>query len=454
MPLRLRLTLAFAIAMAALLAAMGLVVYARVGSALLSSVDQALRSQAVETVTHPRERSLIDPDIAGGAAVAQLLDARGRVLRSTPSGLQPLVDPATFARVDAGARVLRTTDLPGRGSDWRLLAVRIRTDAATRVLVVARSLQSRQDALNRLLGEFVIAGPIALLLASLAGYGLAAAALRPVESLRRRVRAISASTPGTRLPVPAARDEIQRLAETLNDLLDRLEASFEHERRFVADASHELRTPLALLRTELEVALRRPRSRDELEAALRAAAEDTERLTRLAEDLLLIARSDQGQLPMRREPVEAGKLLRAAAGRFAARAREQGRTIAVSPDGELVVDADPERLEQALGNLIDNALRHGDGPIELSARPRGRLVELHVADSGGGFPPAFVERAFDRFSRADAAREGGGTGLGLSIVDLIARAHGGEAGAATRSVGGADVWIAVERADGAFSDLS
>src|SRR5207244_2972709 len=164
---------------------------------------------------------------------------------------------------------------------------------------------------------------------------------------RPRPGSLSPPTPGRRLPVPPARDEIQRLAETLNDMLRRLEAAFEHERRFVADASHELRTPLALLRTELEVALRRPRSRDELEAALRAAADDTERLTRLAEDLLLIARSDQGQLPIRREPVGAGALLRAAADRFGAKAREQNRTIDVSPDGELVVDADPERLEQA-----------------------------------------------------------------------------------------------------------
>jgi two-component system OmpR family sensor kinase len=452
LPLRLRLTLAFAVAMATLLAAMGFFVYVRLGDALVSSVDQGLRSQAAEAASHTRERSLIDRDVTGGPSVAQLLDTSGHVLRSTPPGLPLLIDRTTAARAGAGAHVLRTRDLPGRRNDWRVLTVPVQANGQTRLLVVARSLDSRHESLQRLSREFLIAGPIALLLASLAGYGLAAGALRPVESMRRRAQAISAATPGRRLPVPTAHDEIQRLAETLNDMLDRLEGAFEHERRFIAHASHELRTPLALLRTELEVALRRPRSHEELQAALVSAAEDTERLTRLAEDLLLIARSDQGGLPVRRQQVETTGLLRTIADRFAARAKEQGRTIDVSPNGELVVDADPARLEQALGNLIDNALRHGAGRIELSARPRGELVELHVLDAGPGFPPAFVEHAFDRFSRGGDAR--GGSGLGLSIADLIARAHGGEAGAATRTGGGADVWIAVERADGPFSDVS
>jgi len=131
---------------------------------------------------------------------------------------------------------------------------------------------------------------------------------------------------------------------------------------------------------------------------------------------------------------------------LAGRAQMAGRKLRVETDAGLVVDADPARLEQALGNLIENALTHGAGTIELSARTRGRLVELHVADEGPGFPPGFAGRAFDRFSRAHEARGRSGTGLGLAIVDLIARAHGGETGAGGREGGGADVWIAVERA--------
>ena len=194
-----------------------------------------------------------------------------------------------------------TDDIVGLKGEWRILAEPARLDGAHVVLVLARPLSERTETLQRLRTGFLVAAPAALVLAILAGYLLAAASLRPVEAMRQEAAAITASVPGRRLPVPRSRDEISRLAETLNDMLARLEASFEHERRFVADASHELRTPLALLRTELELALRRPRSREELENALRSAAEETERLTRLAEDLLLIARADQGSLPVRPE---------------------------------------------------------------------------------------------------------------------------------------------------------
>ena len=452
--LRVRLTLAFATAMAFVIAAIGLFVYLRVGSALSSSVDQSLNAQATETAAHlgneqeltDSDLRLVDPDTSGGPAVAEVLDSSRNVVRATPAGLRPLLSRSELQRVLAGDRVRKTTGIAGEEDDWRLLAERAGPVTQPLVLVVGRSLESRQETLSHLLGEFLIAGPIALVLASLLGYGLAAGALRPVESMRRRAQAISAATPGRRLPVPEARDEIARLAETLNEMLERLEASFEHERRFVADASHELRTPLALLRTELEVALRRRRTHGELEAALRSAAEETERLSKLAEDLLLIARSDQGHLPIRRERVSASEMLAGAAERYAGRAQEEGRSIVAAPADGLDLDADPARLEQALGNLIDNALTHGAGTVELSARAHNGLVELHVADSGTGFPPGFAPRAFDRFSRADEARGRGGTGLGLSIVQLIAEAHGGEVGATSRDGGGADVWIAVSRA--------
>jgi signal transduction histidine kinase len=264
--------------------------------------------------------------------------------------------------------------------------------------------------------------------------------------MRRRAEAITGSTRGRRLPVPAARDEIARLAVTLNEMLERLEAAFAHERRFVADASHELRTPLALLRTELELALRRPRGREELEAALRSAATETERLTRLAEDLLLVARADQGRLPVDTEVQDVETVFGEIAERFEGRALELGRRIRIAPDQPIVVEADPLRLQQALGNLVENAIVHGSGAITLSTSHRDGLVELHVLDDGPGFPEDFVGRAFDRFSRADEARARGGTGLGLSIVELIAEAHGGTVGAANRPGGGADVWLGVPAA--------
>jgi signal transduction histidine kinase len=404
-------------------------------------MDQSLRSQSLD-VSH-LDRGRVDLDSAAGGGVAQVLRPDGTIVSSDPPGLPRLLGTAEVQRAVSSGRSLRSRRLPGLRERWRVLVAPATIHGRPAVLVVAKSFGARDETLDHLLDELLLAGPLALVLAAVAGYGLAAAALRPVEAMRSRAEAISASTPGARLPEPSGRDEITRLAETLNEMLARLESAFAHERRFVADASHELRTPLALLKTELEVALRRRRTREELERALRSASDETDRLTRLAEDLLLIARSDSGGLPIRREPVAAAVVLDIVARRFAGAAAEQGRAVEVVPPDGLVLDADPERLEQALGNLVDNALAHGRGPVVLSAEPKGDLVELHVADSGPGFPQGFIASAFDRFSRSDEARSGGGSGLGLSIVDLIAQAHGGSTGAKNRGEGGADVWIAV-----------
>ncbi len=443
-PIRLRLTLAFAVVMAAVLAAMGAWVYVRVGDALLTSLDQTLRSQSADALAHAGrdEHSLVDRDVAGGTTLAQLVDANGRVIRSTPAGLQPLLSAGAAADAAAGVRVLESISLTKPEGDWRVLAARspVRGD----VVVVARSLEPREESIQHVLRELMIAGPLALLLASLAGYGLAAAALRPVEAMRRRAAAVTATTPA-RLPVPPSRDEISRLATTLNEMLARLESSLERERRFVADASHELRTPLALLRAELEIALRRKRTPVELEATLQSAAEETERLSRLAEDLLLIARADSSPMPLNREEVAAAEVLETVAARFARRGERDRRAISFE-QSDATIDVDPQRLEQALDNLVDNALAHGAGTVVLFARRRGELVELHVEDDGAGFPDEFLPRAFDRFSRADEARSRGGSGLGLSIVELIASAHGGTVGAANKPDGGADVWIALPAA--------
>jgi signal transduction histidine kinase len=266
--------------------------------------------------------------------------------------------------------------------------------------------------------------------------------------MRGEAAAISGSEPGRRLPLPHSRDEIRRLGETLNRMLERLETALERERSFVADASHELRTPLALLKTELELALRRPRSQAELEQALRSAAAETDRLARLAEDLLLLARSDQGQVPLRRSAVSARDLLMGVVERFSQRAQAAGRAIEVDAPEGLSLTADPLQLEQALGNLLENALRHGDGNIRLAAADRDGQIELHALDEGRGFPPEFLARAFDRFSRADEARSSEGAGLGLTIVDVIARAHGGSAHAANPDGGGADVWLSLPTTPG------
>lgn len=438
-PIRVRLTLPFALAMALVLVALGAFLYVRVGSTLLTTIDQGLRGQATEALSHlDDERPLLDRDSLDSAGIAQVIGPSGSVTDSSPVGLPRLLS-GSVGKTGASRALWITTSIKGLSGTWRLRAV---PAGQGRVMVVGKSLGNRDETLDRLRHEFLFSAPAALILATLAGYLLAGAALRPMEAMRRRAAAITAATPGARLPVPAAQDEIFRLATTMNEMLARLEAAFQHERRFVADASHELRTPLALLRTELELALRRTRSREELEQALRSAAEETDRLTSLAEDLLLVARIDQGALPVRRESVHARELFDTVAARFAARADESGRAVRVSGE-DLVLDADPTRLEQALGNLVVNGLVHGRGTIELSARSVNGHVELHVTDEGPGFPAGFAGRAFDRFSRGDEARGRGGTGLGLAIVQAIAEAHGGSAGLVNRQGGGADVWIAL-----------
>jgi two-component system, OmpR family, sensor kinase len=286
--------------------------------------------------------------------------------------------------------------------------------------------EERDETLSSLLGLLLVGGPLALAAATFAGWLLAGAALRPVEAMRRRAAEISAETSGERLPVPPGEDEIHRLGTTLNEMLDRLDAALVRERRFVADASHELRTPLALLRTELELALRRPRTPEELEEALRSAAEEVERLVRLAEGLLLLVTADEAALHVTRFPVR--ELLDDAARRFGG---EVGQA-----EGEL--EADRVRLESALGSMVENAFRHGAPPVRLSAGPEGDRIVLRVTDSGNGFPTSFLEHAFERFARADDARREPGAGLGLAIAAAVARAHGGEA-TARNVAGGAEV---------------
>ena len=446
-PIRLRLTLAFAIAMAVVLLATGLFLYLRLEAALDQAIDQSLRGRADDVAALVRVSGfalreegwsrLVDQE----ANVAQVLDPDGVILDSTPGvgGHRLITDPQLARAAQAMIMVDRPL-VPGFDDPLRLLATPVQGQDGPVVVIVGASVEEQKEALESLLAQMLLGGPIVLLLASLLGYSLAAATLRPVESMRREAEAVSAAKPGRRLPLPPADDEIARLGRTLNTMLGRLESALARERQFVSDASHELRTPLAALRTELEIALRRKRTPEEMEAAMRSAEEETERLCRLAEDLLVLARADDGSLPVRQEQLPATELLTAVRERYGLQAADVGRPLQIQADDQLELHVDRLRVEQALGNLVENALLHGRGRILLIARRRDGRVELHVRDEGSGFPPEFIERAFDRFSRSDSARQGPGVGLGLAIVDLIARAHGGSAHAANHN-GGADVWL-------------
>ncbi len=445
-PIRIRLALAFALALAVVVALVGGLVYVRLGDSLQEQLDDSLRARA-QTLAVLVDDDVGSAELAVEEGIAQVLGPDGVVV-SYPAGSPALLSDAERARALGRSYFLRRKSVPGLEEGPARLYATALGDDRQRVLVVGASLDDRQEALDGLRSQFLVVGPVALLLTSLLGYALAGAALRPVEAMRARAAEVSSERPGTRLPLPGARDEISRLGETLNDMLARLEAGLERERRFVADASHELRTPLAALRTELELALRRPRSPQELEAALDSAAEEVERLSRLADDLLVLARADEGRLPLRPTPLDARDLLEGVAGRFEGRASFAGRSLAGSAPNDQLFSGDRVRLEQALDNLVDNALRHGDGTVELRADSADGRVTLRVLDGGRGFPPAFLPHAFERFRRADEARTGGGAGLGLAIVDAIARAHGGSVAAANRAGGGAEIAVTLPAADG------
>ena len=447
LPIRLRLTLVFAVIMAVVLLLAGWLVYARVSTNLDNALDEQLRSRAQDvSALVRREGSLKSTHgtlIERGETFAELLNMNGSVIDATSLvGRKPLLPPE-LARTLRGPVFINRSSVPGLDEPARMLALPVQRGQSRLVLVVGATRANRTETLLSLRNAFLIGGPLALILASLAVYGIAGAALRPIEAMRRRAADISASSLEDRLPVPPGGDEVSRLGETLNEMLTRIGDGLARERRFVADASHELRTPLALLKTQLELALRHSRSTEELEAAIRGAAEDTERLSRLADDLLLLARAEQGRVPLRREPVDVADVLETVAGRFQSRAVSERRDLSVTTDDDpLVVSADRPLLEQALANMVDNAFTHGAGRVTLTAEPRNGSAELHVLDEGAGFPADFLAHAFERFSRAQKTTAEG-SGLGLAIVETIAEAHDGRAGAANAPGGGTDVWLAL-----------
>lgn len=445
LPIRWRLTLMFAGVMAVVLAGLIAFLYFHFRSDLDYNINSSLRARAEEVASLVRDENVADTRGALGTLptrgdnFVQILDRSGQVLGASAGYAGPALLSVSEVRAS-----LHAARLIQRGNRRRLYALPL--SQGQRIVVAGVSLSERDAALDKLDDSLFIGVPPALILASLAAYLLAAAALRPVEQMRSRAATISTDEISTRLPLPESQDEIRRLGDTLNAMLDRLEDGLVRERLFVANASHELRMPLAVLKAELEVSLREQRGEDHLRTAMGSAVEETDRIIKLAEDLLLLARAQQGTLPIDPQDLPVAELLADLEAKFSPVVSRAGRPFvteswAVAP--EVAVRLDPDRLQQAMANLVDNALRYGAGQVTLSALTVDGAVELHLSDRGAGFGDEFILRAFDRFSRSDPARGRGGVGLGLAIVRTIAEAHGGEAGAANLPSGGADVWLRI-----------
>lgn len=463
MPIRLRLAALFALATAAAVVVGSIVFVHFLAGGLRSSLDSSLRARA-DLIAQSADLTATPAPIGGAPAVlrgqgevlAQIFGPTGNLTASSPGAgdvalisgarlAQSRRQPVAYSTVIGEGRNQETAqDLPRAGEHTRILALPVARTGGRWVIVVGSSLQTSDTAIARVARAAVLGGSIAVILAAAAAWLLASAALRPVERMRRQVADISTRDADNTIEVPSTRDEIAALARTMNGLLGRLGEALTRERGFVADAGHELRTPLAILRGELELASRPGRSHDYLVGAVATAVEETDRLARLAEDLLLLARSD-GADTLRPEPTNLEQLLSAAA--------ERADTLAAARQVRLIVECpraleqgvDASRIRQAVDNLVDNAIRHSPsgGTVTLKATSGDRVAVIEVSDEGPGFPPAFIPHAFERFRRPDSARapQDGGTGLGLAIVQSIAQSHGGRATVANRPSGGAVVRI-------------
>lgn len=436
--IRAKLTLWYLSLAALVLIAFAVAIYLYLSRGLLNVIDTSMAHQAerfAHAVGHPSETeepsqpgvvilapqfvSVVDRD---GKVADQIVDAEGHEV--------PIIRPA----------------LERAGSEWKpqynevsispTEHVRIITwpardeDGETFFVVVGQSLKEVQRAQRQLVILLAITNPAALLLAGLGGWWLANSALSPVDRLTRAAERIGRGNLSERVEEQRSQDEIGRLAATFNRMIGRLEQAFERERRFTADASHELKTPLAVLRGDIEVALRRERSTEEYQRVLKSSLEEIARLTSLTEDLLTLARSDAGESVLAIEPVRLDELAAQACAYVAPLAKSAGVTLEFQPTTTPVeVEGDQKRLKQLLVNLLDNAIKYtpSGGRAELSLSVVDSFALIEVTDTGRGIPASALPHVFERFYRQSDPRDSRvtGFGLGLAISKWIVDAHGG-----------------------------
>ncbi|MDX6495209.1 MAG: two-component system, OmpR family, sensor kinase [Gaiellales bacterium] len=437
--LRARLTLAFAAGMMVVSVGVGVFIYTQVRRDLRDEVDLGLRgraqalvaSAALEHGLAPTSGHLADND----ESFAQLLSADGAVVDSTRSVRgRALVGDGVLGQ---GRPVFVDRTPPGL-EPARLLVVPVTAHGRRAYLVVGATMSDTGEALTRLLALLAIAFPAALVVSSLIGWLLAGAALRPVRRMSAEAAAVTAAHPDRRLQVPRTDPGLALLAATLNSTFDRLQEAVRRERAFVQNASHELRTPLTILKAEVDTALSAPRSADELRDALDSAAGEVRHLIRIAEGLLVVARANDGCLPVEREPVSMGELVNGGISAFAAHAEAAGVDL-VGRGEDAIARIDPTRARQALDNLLANAIRHSPpgGRVTVVARVADERAVIEVSDQGPGFDEQMLARVFQPFNRG--ADNPDGAGLGLSLVRAIAEAHDGGASAENPPAGGARV---------------
>jgi heavy metal sensor kinase len=435
LPIRWQFTLWFGATLALLLFGFSLLLFGVMRHQLLAAVDTGLQEELREITAEiglaKKPSDLLEQAkrrfLEHGDYHFQLLDPAGKgFFQSRVFDGQPALPmPAPGA---LGSLRFETRELP------KLEACRIVTSVVDGpggryTIHAATSLEPFEQQISVLITVLVASGPVALACGLAGGYTLARRALSPVERMVDVANRITATDLHQRVEVLNPNDELGRLAQTLNALIDRLQKAIEEMRRFTADAAHELRTPLAVLRSGIEVALRSPRSTEEYRQALEAAADEANRLTRLADQLLFLSRQAAGMMQLDREEMRLDALVKDVAEQFAGRSQDAGVTLAVEPLEPFTVRGDDIRLSQVFYNVLDNAIKYTPrgGRVSVRGRAVDHRVEIQVEDNGIGIPPSHLSHVFKRFYRVEQSRNSdrGGSGLGLSIAQSAVEAHGG-----------------------------
>lgn len=436
---RTRLTFWYAGVLAVSLIAFALLVYYAAARVFYERQDEALRSTA-ETVA---------------SAYIQELEEENSISKANEVVLAEMVFPSRYVEVTDGSGnvVAWSANLTGHVlvipantlasaqqqtvsfaviNNLRVAVTPLAPNRQLGYAAVAEPVSVIDESLRRLRREFFAGVPLILLLATLGGYFLARKSLLPIALMDRQTQRITAENLAARLDVMNDRDELGGLAITINELLERLEQAFNEQQRFIADASHELRTPLAVLRGETEVSLSQSRSVDEYQASLNLIKDEAERLSRIVEDLFVLARQPADRKAVTRQPVRLDKIVSECGRAAQVLAGQKDLKLTVDPGAALALNGDDELLQRMILNLLDNAVKYtpAGGEISVQLVATNGDARLTVRDNGIGIPATDQPHVFDRFYRVDKARSRalGGAGLGLSIARQIAEAHGGTVG--------------------------
>jgi heavy metal sensor kinase len=376
---------------------------------------------------HPSSQNV---DINYGALV-RLLDAHGSIMRETPTSKVLIIPPESITQPLQGGHSWDGTITTTTGVEVRLYSQAVKVQGKVFAVVqVGQPLSHIHHTLQRLTLILLAIGGVALVLCALSSYWLTGQAFAPIQRLIQTARRIKAGDLRQRVSIPPARDEIQFLAVTLNEMLDSLDQMVSRQRRFVADASHELRTPVAVIRNKTSIALLHPQTIEEYATILQGVNTETERLGHLLSDLLALSRGDEGRVKFEQEPVRLDLLAKATVAQTEWLADERSIHLSIQAEQPITIIGDEARFIQVLMNLLDNALHYtpSGGFVQVVVEASQHVAHLIVRDTGVGIAPEHLPHIFERFYRADPARDqssSSNSGLGLAIVDWIVHAHGG-----------------------------